>query len=1008
MSIIRTFLSLLFFFAAFSTQAQTINWRSYVDKTFVFEISGQEAETLLRSKQKDSLILKMTRNAPPLSSFSTKRDQPKSKQGYVISSDLKEWKDQPKQGHFIFADIYENKVSYQYFNIIPFQVFLFKEYDALTLQVIDEKGKIRNDAKVTIKKPEKLFNGNRPVKFDEKSRTYTVKEKSKKQKHILSVQLDGFEAFFDLTKYHPNNFYRNYDSYNELPQFYSYLITDKNKYKPNETVRFKSYALSGNREPLTDTLEVLVDSRKIVTLAPYNPGGYAGEFNLHDSLKLRLDRSYSLKLRDNEGRIVGNASFRYEDYELNDTRLHVKLQNSVHYFPDTNRIEIRATDANGLLLQDVKADILIKRKNVQKSYSELLVLPDTLMYKQIELDNTASTPVDIPCTLFGESDCSYEIHVRIVNFDQRVLTYYSYVNFYRSYYDIVCETKQNVLYFDFYKLGNGESVKATIRYNNSKETKEILLPHREFFDPAVYEYDIDIPELDFHKKIKVSELNSGLNLTGGIVSDSLKVQLVNPLQLDVSWYLYQGGNLLEKGFGKNIEIKQSRVSEDYTYYVDLFYTMGNREKSFRRTFSVKESYLSVDMNLPDRIYPGQQVDVTVKVENAKKKPGKNVDLTAFSVNSQLGYSIPDLPYYGKRPLYRKKRPDYSLSQKDAYVLQVPLDYAFWNQYAGLDTMDYYRFAYPRNRMFEYKINTPDSTAQFAPYVMKGGNAVNIYVIEANGKPIYFSWTEQPEYYSFPVSDTLAYKITLRLHDRIILLDSIRFEAGRKTIFSLDLDYLPANARQIMIDEKDHRGSHIFTENEKNVYGNLISRIEVKNRDFTYLKQGEVIYPVYSSRFPVKAYYGNTRNILTGPVPNGKTDYNGEITYNHKNGYSYEYEDNVVYKSPYAVCPGSLDFSSSNNFNRLNNFHFSQEQIKKLMEEHAVKAIEESWHPRHIGISMLNGINLSFRLPEEKDSSCQPDVQRQGNERADFCRHIPKREIILSSNSTCLLRCNIAL
>ena len=123
--------------AGIDLSAQQIILRDSPERTFVYEISNREAEKLLRSKPQDSVMLKMFHT--PVASFQ------------------ETWDDKPEKGHFILADIHKNRVYYRYMPVMPFQVFLFKEYGNLTLQVVDSEGNIRDNAKVRIKGAWRLF-----------------------------------------------------------------------------------------------------------------------------------------------------------------------------------------------------------------------------------------------------------------------------------------------------------------------------------------------------------------------------------------------------------------------------------------------------------------------------------------------------------------------------------------------------------------------------------------------------------------------------------------------------------------------------------------------------------------------------------------------------------------------------------------------------------------------------------------------------------------------------------
>lgn len=164
------------------------------------------------------------------------------------------------------------------------------------------------------------------------------------------------------------------------------MITDKNKYKPGETVRFKSYALSGSRNPVRRDLEVwLIRSGKPIqvgTITPHRPGSFVGEVHLHDSLKLTLDHYYGLQLWEKNGRVVSNCTFQYEDYDLHGNKLEVELETHKQFHPATNYVHIKATNENGLPLKDARATVVVTTDNIRETFQSLVILHDTLMVKQ--------------------------------------------------------------------------------------------------------------------------------------------------------------------------------------------------------------------------------------------------------------------------------------------------------------------------------------------------------------------------------------------------------------------------------------------------------------------------------------------------------------------------------------------------------------------------------------------------------------------------------------------------
>lgn len=962
-----------------------IDWKEGCDSTFVFQITNKEALKFLRDGGSEKLMQKLLYNH-----VATFKDG---------------WENEPEQGHFIHVDISRNKVCYNYVPVIPFQVFLFREYGILTLQVIDSEGEVRSDAKVKIQNGKwRLFDSQVP--YDADSKVYRTDDWSENRNRILTVEYNKFTAVFDLSK---DVVYPSYGSDGDDwdddsgPDFYSYMITDKNKYKPREKVRFKSYALTGNKKPIKNALELWLQNpnssgyKKITDIEPYNPGGFADELDLHDSLKLRLDKQYLLQLRDKKGRIAASTSFRYEDYELYDNKMETKLKDLTQYFPNDNEVEIKVVDANNLILPDMKAQIAISRGEIRNSYVDLLLVPDIIRRDTINLNNDSPTTYKIPASLFDKTDGTYRVDISVLTPDGQLLTASHNVMFYKSYYDVSYVTQDSTIVFKFNELGIEKSVPAKLSIDG-KETRDIVLPYTEKFRQTIEAYQITVPEYDTRKVVNVSNIRHELDIKGGLVKDSLVLELVNPLALDVSWFIYEGSQLLEKGSGKEIDFKKPYIDLDVVYYLEIFFTMGGEDQVYRRVFSPKKEFLNIDWNMPERIYPGQTVDSKIKITDSRGRNVKGVDITAFAYNSLLNYQVPDLPYYGNTPQGRERRSSYAIDERNADYTQAltQKNYDFWNRIAHLEQNDYYRFTFPNPQLhkykygsipsyttenvpyhdiFKYTINTPDSTTEFAPYVMLDGNAVEIYAIEVDEKPVYFNWTEQPKAYSFLVDSKNYHKINLRLHDRIIIIDKYCFDEGKKTILSINLNNMPksGHVRTVNMPPKN-KGSkknplwvYEFETNEEDLYSKYISDIPVTNNRFIYLTQNRIIdtlvIPVYHPSFQKNnQYYGGQKaSVLVGPLDQGMYRYMDGVQYLHEGGFRYKYDRNVVYKYPDNPYPTVLIQTVNNNFDNLNDFNLTPKEFGRKVG--LVPVAGDKWFP-----GIINLYNTKIHIPKDKEES----------------------------------------
>jgi hypothetical protein len=940
----RTYrLTLLWFIAALPAveiQAQEIRWDLGPQKGFVFEITNKEAQKLLTISQPDTIFRGLLRTV-------------------IDTFDIKTgWNDRPSKGHFILARIHQNKIHCEYTSVFPYQVFLLKEFGALALQVLDLEGNIRENATVKL--------GLKKIRIDTLTKTYRLDNESfVGSNRYVTVELEGFRSVFNIEKHEVPSWYNDYyDDGDDGPDFYSYMITDKNRYKPNEHVRFKSYALSGGKSPLRKELEIWLSdrrkSKKIGLLNPQRPGSYASAIHLHDSLKLTLDQHYTLQLRERNGRVVAGCNFKYEDYELFGNKLAVELKMVRQFHPLDNELTIKATDVNGLMLKDATANIIVTTNTIRETFDPVVVLPDTILHRKMMLNPTAPTVVTIPSALFGKSNTAYSVDVIVTNSEnQRTEQSVSAVHFF-SEYEIVTRFSNDSIIYELQSSGVPlKNVPAKIVYSD-RDSLRTLLPLKEKINPVVKNVRIETKQAS--RDFSMRNLIPSLEIKGGVLKDSFNISLNNPQKIDVSWFIYHENDLLSKGSGIAMEYKSAITDRTRTYTVELLYSFGGQENVMSEEYAFTDDMLNVSVNLPDKVYPSQTVEALIKVEDQEGRPVSNVDLTAFAVTSKLGYYTPTLPYYGSTSSGRSRTVNFSKVDVNKRLAMLDLEYNKWEKRARLDTMKYYQFTYPYSGQFKYSYTIDDST-QFAPYVMKNGMAQQIHVIEVNRNPVYYSWVTMPPGYAFYISPKKKSHITLRLHDRVLILDSIQFEAGKKTILSIDLDHLPKDVKVVKLyhpaKKRRDRKPPGFTPTEISRHTVLIAGFKPVHAN-GYLESKAGFVPLFFAQ--------RTMNFVTvGPIAPGRQTFSGvglkSISYQHAGGFNYAFEDNVVYKTdakdliPAELVNTKIDPSIT----------MSDRVLTKKQFLETIPVPERKWHARSIDY-MDRAMRLTILLPEEKEET----------------------------------------
>ena len=862
----------LFFLS--SAEAQNIRWNTAPKTGFVFQITNAEAQKLLTKSRPDTIVNALLHTR--IDTFNVDKG----------------WTRRPDKGHFILARVVENKLHCEYTSVFPYQVLLLKEYNALALQVLDLEGNIRKDARVKFKL--------RRIAFDGETKTYRIEnEWFRASSKYVTVELDGFRSVFNIEKHEVPSWSQDYYSHDDGPDFYSYMITDKNRYKPGEKIRFKSYALSGSRSPIRKELEVRLmksgNTVKVGSVTPHRPGSFSGEIQLHDSLKLTLDQFYSLQLWDRHGRVVSNCSFKYEDYELHGNKLDVILEDTRQFHPASNFVTITATSENNLLLKDARATVTILAENVREIFAPVIILPDTLLVKQIQLDPDAPTTVEIPSSIFRESNTSYYVHVAVLNSQNQRLEKAIPASHFFSQYELTARYVKDSIVYE--ALNNGavmSKIPAKLYHNNVTRPIEITLPYRERINPVTSTVKIESEYVS--RSIDISHMLPKLEIEGGIQKDSFNIAVVNPQAIEFSWFVYQGSELLEKGAGPEMVFRNKIENRETSYYAELLFTFAGAEHIVSREFKFRKGELDISLNLPERVYPGQKVDALIEVTDDAGNAVSGVDLTALATTSKLNYYLPALPHYGQISNSRSAAATYTKRDVNRYSAILDLDYNVWAPRLRLDTMKYYQFAYPGKRHFVHQVDIDDKT-QFSMYVMRRGQAQQIYVIEVDRTPVFFSWTTHPQGYSFYVDPDKKRQITLRLFDRVLVLDSMSFDACKKTIISIDLDHLPDGIKTLdfhSVKVKMPNGRKVsrwkFTEFEMSRYRAWLAAFKT-NRYRSYLTARERFVAITTEE-------KSGQRIIAGPVEQEYQTYHEpelNTRYRHEGGFLYSFEDNIVYK-----------------------------------------------------------------------------------------------------------------
>lgn len=847
----KILLSLTFFVVALSSSAQNlVESRVSSYYTFIYKISNAEAEKLYRSKD--------TPMEP--SFFHTLVDQ------FPTDSTYNETL---AAGHYLYVKSIEEKLQIELESVNNLEMVILNNSRDLLLLFRDEQGN-----EITSLKPRL---GVRTIPFNRKLNTFRIPTTNRQG--WISALYQGHENFFNIERRYNNTlpartkrrilgtfplnhilspvFYitRSVKSllqygYVSPPGIYhrakrlfdektydGYMVLNKPKYKPGDTVRIKTYIVTKKGKPVTKTLSVQLYGyrpsyvrKKLGEIKPYRPGAYTFEFVLSDSLKLLLDQQYWIDVKDKNYNNYPSQAFWFEQYELKaNTFSLMSAPTDLPNRPAT--LLLKGTDINDLPVYDVSADIIVTSKTVRDFYDSITYVPDTLWVHRIKLDPLGDTKVSLPDSIYPNASLEYEVQASFINAENERHVKTLKLSYDAKAYAITSRLQADSIYFTLKDTPGAFALKALDKDLNILESKAVQLPYAAKIKESVYAYQLWSTTHLIHQMVLANE-NAGLEVMAQRTKDSLTVFVQNTRNLFFRYQLFKNNTIIEYGSGHHYSLKKKTNAHD-RYYFAVQYVWGDspQEQNYDLPFAKKPLTIAIDH--PTTAFPGQTVNIKLNVKDAYGRPVHDADLTAYAITKKFrDVHPPAMPQYER---FKSRKGFNSFSHKENEEATVQrLAYAFWKNKLGLDSISYYQFLYPGKDLFLHYSPVDDSITQVAPYVIKDGVIQSAQYIYIGNRLKYVKGTQGIVPYSF-ASDSGKVSISIRLSNKLLILSDIPVIHGQKLIVSVDEDQLPPNAIVVA------RTTNYTREEVNRLTPHFLYVNRSPNQSPAYLRQGNRYY-----------------------------------------------------------------------------------------------------------------------------------------------------------------------
>ncbi len=619
---------------------------------------------------------------------------------------------------------------------------------------------------------------------EDNDRDHYVRNRKKQITHIFPIK--QIRQLYYTQKARPNN-YR------------SFVVFSKPKYKPYDNIKFKAYILNANGSNLTSRkVNLMLDgpsgSKMIARLEPYRPGAYEHQFILTDSLGLKLDANYSISLTDSIGdkaRVITSGYFRYEDYELKSLSFNVRADKTTHYPGEPIALFMKATDENELAVPDARVEIVARLQHVKAFYGDTVFVRDTLWTHNMLLDPVGETKLFLPDSIFADAALSFSLNIRMLNSNNESRINNQYLDFdarkIKVTKEITAKFIKDSLSFSF--TDSGEEQKQTgWLYKNAAsgtiiDSQRVQLPVIIPVDYRADDYDLKLDN-GIDTTIALSDFTPDIKPLAIQKEHQLQLAVVNPHKVPFWYTVFSGSKVLLKGYANRLDTVVKHTTEQAAHF-RINYFWDHEEQSEEVSAFYNANKLDIKLLAPDMVYPGQKVNMKVRVLDPKENPVPDVDVTAYAHTSKFDSRTPQIPRFGK-VFYQRKAKPFGFESEELYAnSNIRLNWQKWARELALDTIAYYRFTHP-TQLYITTEAARDSITQFAPFVMKEGNFEAVNIIYVDESPVFYYNAQQLQHYAFTITPGV-HSIRLRTPYYEVWIKEMYFKKGEKTTFSVLAD-----------------------------------------------------------------------------------------------------------------------------------------------------------------------------------------------------------------------------
>lgn len=579
-----------------------------------------------------------------------------------------------------------------------------------------------------------------------------------------------------------------------------YIASNQPVYRIGDTLKLAAYVATKKGRPVTDPLRLTIKQQKNyidTMLTPQADGHYVFDWPLGDSLK--LDVQYAVQLKHSGKRHHQSSlyyQFKMEDYQLDEYSFELLTKDATFKTHEPVEIEVKVEDTNGLSVAATTIDGYLLSNSFIQLFADSASIPDTLWHFKQEMGNRTTLSLLPPDSIWPAAITKADLHLRFQGPSGEVSDHQTTLTVERPAWEPLLRLQGDSI-FAFISSNNDYKIQSgkltSYAGNVILESQEIAPNTSVKLNPyaTIYKWSVDekYTILRLHKEEDQLQFNYSWS------NDSLQIHWLNPRKLLLHWSIKTSNGLLKTGESDEgiISLNLAKSQQKKQLWLYFSYPWAGVNKQYKKDLQALNEQLTVHLETPEKIYPGQTENISISVYDTKGKPVKGTAIAAAAYNAQFTqkapYSISPIQFKGRRKPFVRQRYSMSLKTNAGKVTITPQWYEKFNLQHDL----YYRLRFPAvEGRHEYQLVTSQDslaleTAQVAPFLVKDGRLDPIYLMYLDNRLVYYykAWRDTP--YSI-VASPGYHKLTLRTRTAEVAIDSVLLKAGQVLSLSYDLNH----------------------------------------------------------------------------------------------------------------------------------------------------------------------------------------------------------------------------